>query len=88
MMEQRRKRRFAKYGLTIADYDRMFAEQEGKCLGCLTHVDDCPRQLLCVDHCHTTGKVRGLLCDKCNKALGALGDNVDTLTRLISYLSG
>ncbi len=41
---------------------------------------------LCIDHCHTTGKVRGLLCDMCNKMLGHVNDNVNTLENAINYL--
>ena len=44
------------------------------------------RRELCVDHCHTTGAVRGLLCDNCNKALGLFKDNVDVLNKAIDYL--
>ena len=39
-----------------------------------------------IDHCHTTGKVRGLLCHSCNVALGLLKDNIETLERMIDYL--
>ena len=40
-----------------------------------------------IDHCHETGKVRGLLCSKCNIALGNFDDDIETLKRAISYLS-
>jgi len=42
---------------------------------------------LAIDHCHETGDIRGLLCSKCNKALGLLGDDIDTLKRAIEYLA-
>lgn len=62
-----------KYGLTIAQYDEMFANQGGKCkiCGCDENVRDKRRKHFSVDHDHTTGKVRALLCMKCNILLGA-----------------
>lgn len=62
-----------KYGITVDDYNRMLQEQGGKCKICNETGDskDGRRKFLCVDHCHKTGKVRGLLCMKCNTSLGA-----------------
>ena len=40
----------------------------------------------CIDHCHATEKIRGVLCHKCNTALGLVGDNVQVLSKLIRYL--
>jgi len=40
----------------------------------------------CIDHCHSTNKIRGVLCNNCNTALGLVGDNVDTLHKMINYL--
>ena len=56
-----------KYGITIADRDAMFTSQNGKCNIC--NIDNVDLQ---IDHCHTTGKVRGLLCQPCNMALGSI----------------
>lgn len=58
------------YGLTEDDYLRMFAAQEGKCALCRSD-----ELFLCVDHDHITGRVRGLLCQHCNRVLGALKDD-------------
>lgn len=77
------------YGITVDDYDQMHEEQGGVCATC-----GCPEtemfrgkvRRLSVDHCHETGLVRGLLCGKCNKALGMIRDNVGTLRKMISYL--
>lgn len=60
------------YGLTLHDYYWMVEEQLGRCAICFKPP---PRgKRLVVDHCHTTGKVRGLLCGRCNAGLGMLGD--------------
>ena len=41
----------------------------------------------CIDHCHSTNKIRGVLCNNCNTALGLVGDNISTLEKMIEYLS-
>ena len=58
-----------KYGITIEDYNAMLKSQKCRCLICGEHQDDL-KKILCVDHCHKTNRVRGLLCDNCNKFLG------------------
>lgn len=63
--------------------DKTLAHQEGKCAICL---DPLRLKSLHRDHCHTTGKPRGLLCMRCNTALGKFKDNVRTLARAIAYL--
>jgi len=73
------------YGITLDDYNKMFAEQEGKCSICGTHVCSTGRALA-VDHDHETGKVRGLLCANCNTALGKFNDDVELLKKAIDYL--
>lgn len=77
------------YGLTIAAYDALVEASNGLCAVC----DKPPRGVrsatkLHVDHCHNTGRVRGLLCHACNVALGMARDNPDTLRRLAVYLEG
>ena len=73
------------YGITLDDYDEMLANQDFSCGCCgVHHTED--RRKLCVDHDHHTGEVRGLLCDKCNTALGKLGDNLDGVMNLVNYL--
>jgi recombination endonuclease VII len=77
-----RKARFKKfYGITLEDYDRMYAAQEGKCEIC-----DIFCQTLEVDHNHKTGKTRGLLCGNCNRGLGLFFDNINLLISAIKYL--
>ncbi len=73
------------YGITLDDYNKMFAEQEGKCSICGTHQCATGRALA-VDHDHETGKVRGLLCSNCNTALGKFNDDVELLKKAIDYL--
>ena len=72
-----------RYGITKADYEKMLFVQMGLCAICLMK----PKNKLHVDHDHLTGKVRGLLCGNCNKALGLLRDNTDFLSKAIEYLN-
>ena len=78
-----------RYGITQNDYEVMIAEQNNQCAICNTTEPGGRhnRGYFVVDHCHTTGKVRKLLCNNCNTALGLVGDNVDTLHKMINYLS-
>jgi hypothetical protein len=75
--------RKAKYGITELDYARMFVEQNGVCAICK---ETDPKKALSVDHDHATGKVRALLCTKCNLALGKVNDNIALLEAMIDYL--
>jgi hypothetical protein len=73
-----------KFGITVADYDCMLRAQGGGCAIC----GDPPRQesALHVDHDPATGKVRGLLCFKCNNALGDFRDDARLLLNAVDYL--
>lgn len=74
-----------KYNLTVSDYNKMLEEQSGCCALCLRHQSNFKRGYsLAVDHCHITGKVRGLLCYACNKLLGRMEDK-DYFKRVIDY---
>lgn len=75
--------RKTRYGLTADDIEAIKETQQGKCSGCLR---DLLGSKFHVDHDHTTGKVRGLLCRGCNLSLGLLHDDPDTLERLAKYL--
>lgn len=75
------------YGIDTEQYNQLLKIQEHSCLVCGTHQDALPRAL-CVDHDHDTGKVRGLLCDACNRGIGLLKDNQVILNRAIRYLKG
>lgn len=82
----RKKLLWTRYRLTPEDYDRMVLEQQGNCKICGIHQDDLKLNLH-VDHCHTTGKIRGLLCENCNRGLGMFKDNQDLLQKAKEYLN-
>lgn len=78
----------SKYGLTIVSYSEMFESQGGKCYICGTS-ESCGRlkhRTLCVDHCHSSGKVRSLLCNRCNRVLGMVSEDVDIMKSMIKYI--
>ena len=72
------------YGITVEEYEHMYEMQKGVCKICSK--PEPIKTRLCVDHNHTTGKVRGLLCTHCNTALGHMFDNVSLLQNAIGYL--
>ncbi len=74
-----------KYKITLKTYNEMLIMQNSKCAICTRHIDELPKTLD-VDHCHTTGKVRGLLCGKCNMGIGYFQDNTETISRALTYL--
>lgn len=74
------------YGLTVAAYDALLAGQGGVCAICGRPPDE--RHPLHVDHCHATGRVRGILCSNCNLALGNAGDDPARLRAMAEYLEG
>lgn len=76
------------YGITLDDYYVMLEAQNNRCKICKTTVPSSRTQYFAVDHCHTTGKVRGLLCTKCNTGLGRFNDNLELLNSAITYLKG
>lgn len=69
------------YGITEEEYKRMFSVQNGRCEICLIEKTE-----LDVDHCHTSGKIRALLCRSCNLALGGFKDNIQYLRNATKYL--
>ena len=83
-----RNTRLSRYGITIDDYNLMYAEQNGCCKICGIHALEMTdaKSFLSVDHCHETGEVRGLLCDSCNMGLGKFYDNIDNLLSAVEYL--
>ena len=78
------KRDYLTYGITIEKYDEMFELQKGKCAIC--EEIQITGKVLAIDHCHTTGKVRGLLCQTCNTGIAMFKDNIKILKMAIKYL--
>lgn len=72
------------YGITETQYNEMLLQQNGVCAIC-GNINGSGRRL-CVDHDHATKKVRGLLCDSCNRGLGYLGDQPARVERAANYL--
>lgn len=73
------------YGITLEEYNRLFAEQNGRCAICgISQLELTKR--LCVDHDHETGKVRGLICNMCNGGLGYFKDSLTSLEKAVEYL--
>lgn len=74
------------YGITLDDYRAMYSAQNGRCEICGDHKPDNGKDGLVVDHCHTIGTVRALLCTHCNKGIGQFREDVLRLTKAIEYL--
>lgn len=75
----------AKYGISCEDYDLLYIKQEGRCFICGTHSSGLKKPL-CVDHCHTTNKVRSLLCTRCNTGIGSFKENTEIMEKAINYI--
>jgi len=73
-----------KYGLSIEQKEQMMNKQNNKCSVCKKEFEN--SKSCNIDHDHKTGKIRGLLCVKCNCGLGCLDENIKTLQKAIKYL--
>jgi len=73
------------FNISLEDYKQMLHEQNYKCAICNTETSS-GKGSFHVDHCHTTGKIRGLLCHYCNVGLGNFKDNSEILKKAIKYL--
>lgn len=73
----------ALYGIGVEDYDRMLAAQGGRCAICGTDKPSKKRIHFAVDHCHKTGRVRGLICIRCNSNLDWYEENAQAVTRYL-----
>jgi Recombination endonuclease VII len=83
--ENERKRTLKIRGIREEDFNEMFKQQNGKCAICGTHQNDL-NKFLCIDHSHKTNKIRGLLCNNCNRGIGHLKDDINILLKAIDYL--
>lgn len=70
-----------KYGITYEDYEELLVKQDGKCALCGRV------SVLAIDHCHKTGKIRGLLCNQCNLGIGLLKEDPEIFKKALEYLS-
>lgn len=79
-----------KYGITSSEYDELYKRQNGLCAICKkpeTKTNQYGLIRLAVDHCHKSGLNRGLLCMKCNRALGLLMENLNTIQSMYEYIN-
>jgi Recombination endonuclease VII len=70
-----------RYGITLQEWLAMVNAVDGKCEICGD-----AEEVLCVDHCHETGQIRGVLCRRCNRAIGQLGDSLEAVRKAVAYL--
>lgn len=75
------------YGISLTEYNQLLDNQNGVCAICKQTESVSRYTNLAVDHCHATGKVRGLLCATCNRALGMFRDDRSILQNAIDYLA-
>ena len=84
--ERWKKYTYEQYGITKEIYEAMLESQNNSCYTCGVHINDSGAKGLCIDHCHETNKVRGLLCSPCNTALGLLKEDIEVMKKLIGYV--
>lgn len=78
----------ARYGVSLEQYAAMLKSQNGRCKICRTNTLSVRFKRFSIDHCHDTGKVRGLLCNNCNAALGLFKHDPARLLDAVTYLKG
>lgn len=74
------------YGITIEDYARIINRQGGDCASCGDELD--MGKKTCIDHCHRTGRVRGILCANCNFAVGHVKESAERARKIAHYIEG
>lgn len=77
---------YIEYKIKPEDYNRIYDNQKGRCKICDIPQSELKRSLS-IDHCHKTGRVRGLLCQDCNLMLGLAKDRIEILRKSIVYLN-
>ena len=87
--EQKLEKSKKKYKIGLSDYNDLLEKQEYKCAICETSLElgygARSKNRPCVDHCHTTNEVRGILCSNCNASLGLFKDSITMLNKAIKY---
>jgi hypothetical protein len=73
------------YGITAQEYNTLIEDQSGRCAICSKDFQSSKHTHL--DHCHLTGKIRGILCSNCNRGIGLLKDSVQILENAVQYLN-
>jgi hypothetical protein len=76
------------YKITHMDYEKLLRGQKGRCAICKSLTPGQNHKHFCIDHSHKTGKIRGLLCHKCNHGIGSFDDKPKLLQQAIYYLKG
>lgn len=80
-----------KFGITLDDFNNLCKKQRSLCAICklpleINKEQNNSKTRPCIDHCHITNKVRGILCAQCNRGLGHFNDDIDMLKKAIKYL--
>jgi hypothetical protein len=75
-----------RYGINLEDFVRLSRQQNSVCKICGSPDGDKKGRRLSIDHDHDTGEVRGLLCNRCNRAIGMFNDDIELMKQAISYL--
>lgn len=84
--ERCRRYRLGRFGITPEHWDKTFADQNNSCRICKSSEPNNPNGFWATDHCHKTGKFRAILCQDCNRMLGAAQDKISVLQEAIKYL--
>lgn len=75
-----------RYGMTLAEFDELFTSQGNKCASCGTDHPGSKYDAWHVDHCHRSGRIRGILCHHCNVIVGMAQECPDNLNKIINYI--
>jgi hypothetical protein len=76
-----------RYGITLEEYRKLHEAQDGRCAICNIAEIELSKRMH-IDHCHTTGVVRGLLCHHCNTGIGLFKENIEIMRKAMEYLNG
>lgn len=84
--ERNRRYNIRRYGITVEDFEDMLLKQLECCLICGDYLDTSNLRNVHIDHCHSSNRVRGILCQSCNHLLGNARDSIQILEAAIGYL--